>query len=372
MKKLYAVLFLMMMYGSLSSQTYFGPNYLHLCSPLNSIGDFTLLDPSILGNNPADKIIFTHLWGDPTIGHEEYMLKSHGLWWTGDTWSIFNETEAELDTNLAFNVLNANINGTAFTHTVTSGNVNLNWSDIDNPLLNGHPDVLFFISKTWGNGIYDTAHVGIWYDHYTDKWAIYNENKLDSLKVNSTYNIFIPDAGTTAYKHVATDNYYTTNLDNPLLNDNPDAMIFVVHDYTNSPGNEGYINDEIGVWYDGSNWTIYNENIDTLFPGATFNVLIVKPLVTSVASISKKNQLIKVFPNPASDQFSVLLNRSYSKGEFSLILSTADGRTVMQKSYSGNQNGKVTMDVSVLPEGLYLLTAKTQNGTLTAKVNVIR
>ncbi|MCX6283929.1 MAG: hypothetical protein NTW31_06830, partial [Bacteroidetes bacterium] len=254
--------------------SYFGPNYVHANSRTNCFGDYTILNTSILGNTATDKIIFTHIWGLPDNTHEKYMLHSNGLWFTGSDWSIFDENRVSMDTNFAYNVLNCKQHGTAFIHTVTAGNSLLNWSIIDNPSLNGKPNAVFFITKTWYNGIYDTAHVGIWYDPSVSKWTVYNENNAMTLALNSTYNIFVPDAGTSFFKQVATDSYYITYIDNPLTNLNPNAKIFVVHDYTNNAGSQGYVNDEIGVWYDGSQWTIYNENpLDSLFTGATFNVL---------------------------------------------------------------------------------------------------
>jgi hypothetical protein len=169
MKNLFVFLLIFAFSQIMLGQTYYGPNYIHLNNSSNCYGDYTILDGSIIGTDTSEHIIFTHLWG-PDVFHEEYMLQNHGLWYTGSEWSIFNETEANIDTALAFNVLDPTSNGTAFTHTVTSANSILNWSDIDNPLLNGNANAVFFISKTWVNGVYDSAHVGIWYNSSNSKW----------------------------------------------------------------------------------------------------------------------------------------------------------------------------------------------------------
>lgn len=370
MKHLFT-LFVIMAFGQgLLGQTYFGPNYIHLNQASNCYDDYTILDGSIVGTNSADHLIFTHNWG-PDISHEEYMLPSHGLWYDGSEWSIFNETGASIDTNLAFNVLNPQTNGISFTHTVTVANSSWNVSYIDNAALNNTPSAVFFISKTWENGVYDTAHVGIWYDATEGKWSVFNENG-NPLQVNSTYNIFIPDAATSFYKHTATSNYYITYLDNPLLNGNPDARIFIVHDLTNDPATEGYINDELGVWYDGSGWTIYNENIDTLFNGATFNVLIIRNTPVGIANNAADAGKIIVTPNPAKDNITVLLNSSYLKSLKEIRLSSMDGQTLFQKGYSGDTDKQLVFDLSSVAQGLYILTAVTGEGTLSTRVNVIR
>jgi hypothetical protein len=356
----------------LLGQTYYGPTYIHLNNASNCFGDYTILDGSIVGTNSADHLIFTHLYG-PDYTHSVYMPTNHGLWYTGSDWSIFNETQAAIDPNLAFNVLNPQSNGNSFIHTVTVANSTLNWSDIDNPLLNNNSTAVFFISKTWDNGIYDTAHVGIWYDAFKAKWAIFNEDATTPLETNSTYNIFVPDAATSFYKHISTSPFYITELDNPLLNGNPDARIFVVHDLTGNSTTQGYINDEIGVWYDGSFWTIYNENpSDTLFNGATFNVLIIRDFPDGIANNTSDAGNIKVTPNPAKDKIGVLLNSSYLKSLKEIRISALDGQTVLLKNYNGNAGGQIVFDLSSLSQGLYILTAVTGEGTLSTKVNIVR
>ena len=372
MKLFFSLLITLLFSQLLLGQTYYGQNYIHLNHSSNCFGDYTILDGSIIGTGTSEHLIFSHIWG-PDGPHETYMPKSHGLWYTGSEWSIFNETEAPIDSSLAFNVLNPTTNGTSFSFTVTTANTILNWSDIDNSLLNGNPNAVFFISKSWNNGVYDTAHVGIWYNAANSKWSVYNEDGLTALKVNSTYNIFVPSPGTSYFKQTATSNYYITYIDNPLLNGNPNAKIFVVHDYTNIPANEGYINKEIGVWYDGSQWTIYNEDrYDTLFPGATFNVLVIRDNPVGIENISGNSAKIMVTPNPAKDRISVLLNADWSKSLQEIKLCSIDGKTILDKAYNGIENSKPIVDVSDVPQGLYILTAISTEGTLSTKVTIAR
>jgi hypothetical protein len=372
MKNLFTFLLVFAFGQILLGQTYYGPNYVHLNHSTNCYSDYTILDGSIIGTDTAEHIIFTHVYG-PDLSHEEYMLQSHGLWYTGSEWSIFNETGAAIDTSLAFNVLDPTSNGTSFKHTVTSANSFFSHSDIDNPLLNNNPNAVFFISKTWVNSVFDTAHVGIWYNTSHLKWSIYNEDGFNPLKLNSTYNIFVPSTGTSYFQQVATNNYYLTYIDNPLLNGNPDAKIFVVHDYTNSPATEGYIDNEIGVWYDGSGWTIYNENpSDTLFTGATFNVLVIRDNPVGIENNSAGNAGIKVTPNPAKDRISVLLNSASAKSLKEIRLCSIDGQTVIDKAYNGIEGVQIVLDLSSISPGLYILTAVSAEGTLSAKVNVVK
>jgi len=357
--------------GAMAQPTYFGPNYTHLSSGSNCIYNYTLLDQSIIGHFPSDIIIFNHVYGTTSGTHQAYMPNSFGLWDESTTWSLFDETSTPMDTNLAFNVLNARQNGTGMVHTVTAENSVNNWSLIDNPLLNNNPNAIFFITKTWTNGIYDSSHVGIWYSESAARWSVYNEDGFTPLQLNSTYNIFIPNAGTTWFKHVATTTDYITVLDHPLLNGNPNARIFVAHDYTNGAGTTGYINDEIGVWYNGSNWTIYAEVLPNLFVGATFNVLIVSDFNTGIEKHSDQANL-KLFPNPASNHLTIDISESDISSIPAITLSTSDGRCVLNLDKPMVKGNQITLDLSRIPSGLYILSLKSRNAVLSKKVNIVR
>ena len=375
MKRLITLLAMIFIIGNIMGQaSWFGPNYVHVNYGSNCIGDYTILDSAAIGNNTSDIIIFSHVWGLSTgVSHEEYMKKSCGLWYTGTNWSIFDETRVAMDTNYAFNVLNATTNGTGFTHTVTGSNLFGNYSTIDNPTLNGHPESVFFITKTWSNGVYDTAHVGVWYNTGAGVWTIYNEaGTASTLQLNSTYNIFVPNPGTSFIKQVATSNNYTTTIDDARLNGNPNARIYAVHDYTNDAATIGYVNDEIGVWYDGSNWTVYTESISDLFTGATFNVLIAYDAIPGIAGNKEITSNLKVFPNPAKDKLGVLLNTKLSKENVTYRLVSTDGRTIFEKHGIGDMNGQISFDVHDLSAGLYFLYATTSEGIISAKVNIVK
>ena len=84
-----------------------------------------------------------------------------------------------------------------------------------------------------------------------------------------------------AFVHVAAAANITgnlTRLDHPLLNGDPDALVFVAHLYQPAPGNV-YVPGGVGVYFDASanRWTIFTENpLDSMPVGARFNVLVIK------------------------------------------------------------------------------------------------
>lgn len=66
----------------------------------------------------------------------------------------------------------------------------------------------------------------------------------------------------------------TLIIDHPLTNGDPNAVIIVTPNW--NPGGIGgtYNNHPIGVYYDGSKWRIFNQDLATIPVGAAFNVII--------------------------------------------------------------------------------------------------
>jgi hypothetical protein len=74
----------------------------------------------------------------------------------------------------------------------------------------------------------------------------------------------------------------TTYVDHPLTNGNPNAILFVTHNWNplGTPSNEGQFNDHpIGVWYDEGpqRWAIFNEDEEAMSEGVAFNVDVYAP-----------------------------------------------------------------------------------------------
>jgi len=81
-----------------------------------------------------------------------------------------------------------------------------------------------------------------------------------------------------------------TTIDHPDLNGNPDAKIVFSHNW-----NDGTYNDNVtGIYYDGANWAIFNEDISNIVEGSTYNVYIAKDdaeLITHVATAANQGSL---------------------------------------------------------------------------------
>ena len=90
--------------------------------------------------------------------------------------------------------------------------------------------------------------------------------------VNSATPVFIHRAS------AATVSANTTFIDHPHCNGNPNAILIVTHNFSADTAANRYETEPVGVWYNGSRWTIFHENSLVAMPvGRAFNVMVVKP-----------------------------------------------------------------------------------------------
>jgi hypothetical protein len=85
------------------------------------------------------------------------------------------------------------------------------------------------------------------------------------------------ETSTTAFIHTAdTNNDYITTISNPVCDGDPNAILIVTHNYNSPVGAPySYETHPYSVWYDGSNWTIYNDDFASI-ANMTFNILVIK------------------------------------------------------------------------------------------------
>ena len=90
--------------------------------------------------------------------------------------------------------------------------------------------------------------------------------------VNSATPVFIHRASAT------TVSANTTIIDHPHCNGNPNAILIVTHNFNADTAATRYETEPVGVWYNGSRWTIFHENNLVAMPvGRAFNVMVVRP-----------------------------------------------------------------------------------------------
>lgn len=170
--------------------------------------------------------------------------------------------------------------GAQFIHVATEENTALGVTQIDHPLLNYDPNALLFVTPNWTpHGVDYVHHLSVIYNLYYHRWGIFSQDNTP-VPLNVAFNVLIPPATMPAFVHRATSSNRSNNwteIDHPLTNGNPQAIILVTPNL--NPGGSvlgTYNNHAIGVFYRPSaqRWAIFNQDLAVMPAGAAFNVLI--------------------------------------------------------------------------------------------------
>jgi hypothetical protein len=259
-----------------------GVQFVHVATAANSAGDWTTIDHPLTNGKPGAILIVTPNWNPGNVGGV-YDNHPIGVFYTGTQWAIFNQDLTAIPVGAAFNVIIPTAAAGVFVHTANVGNSSGDLTTIDNVLTNGNPNALVFVTQNWNpggvGGTYNSHPIGAYYDG--SKWGIFNQD-LAVMPAGAAFNVTILTAGTGIFVHTATAGNSAgdyTNIDNPLTNGNPNAIVFVTPN--RDPGGVGGTpnNHNIGVWYNStaSKWAIFNQDLTAIPVNAAFNVLVLVP-----------------------------------------------------------------------------------------------
>ena len=99
----------------------------------------------------------------------------------------------------------------------------------------------------------------------------------DSTSGSTTVVKSGPESDGTVYVHRATAENISNNstyLDDPLINNNPNAVVSVTQNWNPGGGTGTYNNHPVGVWYDPNikRWAVFNQDRAAMPEGAAFNI----------------------------------------------------------------------------------------------------
>ena len=359
-KLFYTMLFAFIAQFAIGQTGYYGAYTLDSSVVSNTVGNYMLLNNAAFNGDSTKLLLetpnFSNVW-------DIYNNNPTAVWYDDGAakWSVYNDNITAMPIHVLFNIAVPTTNGTAFKF-ISPPSLGANWTDINNASTNSNPGAIVFATHNWGTGydntnIYDNSMVGVWYDASNSKWSVYNEKTYDSMTANMAFNIFVADTnGGRAfiqYTHASNIIADYTVISNPWLDNNPNAVIIVTHNYTAGGGTYDTI--PFGVWYDGSKWTIYNQSSAAMDTGLAFNVLVASaPVNTGIANVLTNPVNFKAYPNPASEN--VTLNYSLSTSStISIKLYSVDGREV-STVFNGSQaagNYTLNQNVSNLQPGAY-------------------
>jgi len=159
-------------------------------------------------------------------------------------------------------------------HLADVSNITGNYTQIANPGLDGNSELIVFATaRRSGPGTPSvTAPIGVWFSG--GRWHVFTEDR-SPMPVGAEFNIVGMPAGRNAFVHTANASNtqsHITRISVPEINGNAKATLTITQVF--SPGGAAglYNPHPTGVFYDGTSWCIFNQDMAPMPLGAAFDV----------------------------------------------------------------------------------------------------
>lgn len=96
-----------------------------------------------------------------------------------------------------------------------------------------------------------------------------------------------------------------------------------------------------------------NAETDDIYPLANLRYLNFNNLSSEIASLQNQHKALKVYPNPVKDQLHIELSPFSATEKVNIEIFSVQGIVVQRNIYKG-ENGVYNLNISGLPQGLYL------------------
>jgi hypothetical protein len=259
--------------------------YVQTGTSANRLGDWT--DLSKKDTNPNSLYFVTSNWnppGNPGV----YNNHPTGVWFDSGRkdWAIFNQDDTAIPLGAAFNVIRVPAAENVYVHTATSANSLGDFTLLNNAYTNDNPYALVWVTPNWNpgarGGVYDDHNIGVWYDSYYGRWAIFNQDG-SAIPAGASFNVIIGYEADAPYyyTHTATASNSEgdfTILDDSLINGANGHLLMVTPNWNPDGVGGVYDNHAIGVWYYSAikRYAIFNQDGSAIPAGASFNVWVLK------------------------------------------------------------------------------------------------
>jgi hypothetical protein len=177
-----------------------------------------------------------------------------------------------------------------YVHPALASNTTSFYTTLSHPLLDAFPAAMAQVTQAFGgnNDIHplllvygdDLVIPHGWHIVNSDSAPMPHETPGPFGSPAPLFLVFIPSSSPSVFRHDADPAniaFNWTTIDSPLLNGHPEALVLVtaaepeVATLVANPH-------ELGVFYTGFNWAIFNEDLAPMVDGASFNVLVALPI----------------------------------------------------------------------------------------------
>lgn len=244
-----------------------------------SPGIYSLLAHPAVDAQPQRRPHVTSNWNPPG---------TLGLYWNHPVGALYDDVSSRwllraedlvpFADDARFNIFAPATGEGSFAHVATAANVSGAGTQLSASGLNDQPDRVLLVTRDSldpGNSIYDDVHpFGVFYFSFggPGSWFIAHFDSID-MNAGGGYHVYWQPPSANAFRHIAMPGNISNNytlLDHPLLNGHACAQVHV----TQGAGGGVLNGHHVGVWYTGSRWAIYNQDLASMPIGAEFHVVV--------------------------------------------------------------------------------------------------
>jgi hypothetical protein len=343
--------------------------FVHTATAANINGQITYIDHPDLNGNPNAGIVFSHVWNPDGTAFGIYNNNIDGLWYNSGLgkWAIFNEDLSPMVEGASFFVYIASDPSQVVTHIASVANENPvsdAFTVLDTGVFGTGIGPYAVMSNYWNpNSVYNPFNYGFYYDDvFGTNRNIYNEAGV-SIPTDAAFKILVDGTGiVTAFTHEATAANTagnSTEIDNPSLNNNPNASFVFSHYYNvNGPSTQIDIDKKVSAWYDDltGRWNLYTEDISNFPIGAAFDIIVADREILGTEDFNATIN-VSLYPNPTQDEATVTATAFIKNVSIYNLL----GQKVKTIKVADSKN-TIKVPVSDLQTGTYMVRVQTQNG----------
>lgn len=342
--------------------------FIHVTDSSNTILNYSKCNHELLNDSSNAIPIFTHRYS-VGLQYVSYLNKKLGTWYvqSASRWSVYTQDKTAMPKSTSFNVLAPGVDMTSFVHKSDNSNVMGDYTIIDNPALNNNSNAVFLVNDLY-KGTHYLKITGVYYHVGTQRWRIFNMDGT-LMPTDLYFNIVVAKNGQPygAAYHSSTALNITNNrteLNIPSINNNPNAVVFVTQVWPQSGAKN---NKNVGVYYSGGKWYVYNETDGSptgfeMPEKAGFNIVYFLNKPTNITNQTHQSQKMNVFPNPVQngEQLSLTLEEALGS-QISISLNSIDGKCVYSSNISSHIPGSIyTVNISNFTPGIYTLRVESE------------
>jgi len=224
--------------------------------------------------------------------------------------------------------------------------------------------VELFTPWTWFNGMWETLHL---YSRYAKGNSVSSTSSIENTVSAYTTVTEAADSMTVIIvnRDMSSARNVTVNLNGLSVTDGSYSTLQL----SSLPSNETFVSHTNNALKLNS-ITVNSNSFSITVPSLSTTAVLLKATTTGVPNIRNQPAEIKIYPNPATDQLNVSIGSTFAEPT-EIAVFDLFGRKIQTNVMSFDGHSPITLNVSTLTSGFYLLSVRNSHFTSTKSFSLI-